>query len=45
MNVPVATVALVDIARVLHVDNARKERRTNWAGAAAPAYAALAEGN
>jgi len=35
INVPVAAIALVVIARVLHVDNARKERRIDWAGSAA----------
>jgi len=35
INVPVAAVALVVIGRVLHVDNARQERRIDWAGAAA----------
>jgi EmrB/QacA subfamily drug resistance transporter len=35
INFPVAAIALVVIARVLHVDNARKQRRIDWAGSAA----------
>jgi EmrB/QacA subfamily drug resistance transporter len=34
INVPIAIVALIVIARVLRVDNARRERRIDWWGSA-----------
>jgi EmrB/QacA subfamily drug resistance transporter len=34
INVPIAAVALVVIARVLHIDHVRRERRIDWYGSA-----------